>query len=381
MNKMMIMVLVAALCLSPVYAAVTRSVSGSTITYSSTMSTSYSKAYWSVYEGISGCAVTSASCSPSTNVACTYQGGALKVVANTQESGGSMPATVTVSVQGSGTCSLSGQWVESYNTGTQAVVMSTPNTFSAATMSLSSTSYSCTGTTPSNSQICSGDDQSLTANVAKTLVDSCGSAKCEYTCATGYYKSGSSCVAQTYTCTNMPAHSSVCTGDDAGLTSNTASTLVDTCGSAKCEFTCSAGYSKSGSECVAIQSCTDAGGYCCPSGNTCSSPKTNTQGCSGTCCDSASFCAAPSQTCAQLSGTICTTDQICSGGAFTTSTDSAKCCLSGTCQVQVKETTCPLECEFYESCNDTQTACKVATWVYIVGGFMAFMMFWSMMRR
>lgn len=46
--------------------------------------------------------------------------------------------------------------------------------------------FICTGSDPSNSAICSGDNQNLTANIPKTLVSSCGAPKCEYVCQTGY---------------------------------------------------------------------------------------------------------------------------------------------------------------------------------------------------
>ena len=53
--------------------------------------------------------------------------------------------------------------------------------------------YSCTGTTPSNSTICTDDDQGLTENTAITLVDACGTPKCECTCNPGYERNGSVC--------------------------------------------------------------------------------------------------------------------------------------------------------------------------------------------
>jgi hypothetical protein len=63
----------------------------------------------------------------------------------------------------------------------------------------------CTGTTPSNANLCSGDSSGLTSNVVKSLVSSCtASKKCEYTCKSGYKKVGSSCVA--CTCGNTEAY-------------------------------------------------------------------------------------------------------------------------------------------------------------------------------
>ena len=53
-------------------------------------------------------------------------------------------------------------------------------------------SYSCTGKDPLNSVLCDKDDQGLTADVPKTLVDKCTDKnKCEYICDKGYiYKEG-----------------------------------------------------------------------------------------------------------------------------------------------------------------------------------------------
>ncbi|MEK7153295.1 MAG: fibronectin type III domain-containing protein, partial [Patescibacteria group bacterium] len=111
--------------------------------------------------------------------------------------------------------------------------------------------FSCTGTTPSNAGLCSGDDASLTADTAKTLVSSCGSPKCEYTCNSGYTLSGGSCVPITYSCTGTtPSNANLCSGDDALLTADTAKTLVSSCGSPKCEYTCNSGYVLSGGSCM-----------------------------------------------------------------------------------------------------------------------------------
>lgn len=54
--------------------------------------------------------------------------------------------------------------------------------------------YTCTGLTPINSNLCSSDNLSLTANVVKTAVSNCtDSKKCEYRCNEDSYLSGSSC--------------------------------------------------------------------------------------------------------------------------------------------------------------------------------------------
>lgn len=58
-------------------------------------------------------------------------------------------------------------------------------------------SFSCTGTAPSDAQLCSGDDTGLSADTQVSLVASCDTAKCEYTCNSGFHKDGDSCVANT----------------------------------------------------------------------------------------------------------------------------------------------------------------------------------------
>src|SRR3989344_7275252 len=59
--------------------------------------------------------------------------------------------------------------------------------------------FQCTGTTPSQSQLCSGDDASLSADTAKTAVSQCGMAKCEYQCNTNSAPNaqGTDCVLST----------------------------------------------------------------------------------------------------------------------------------------------------------------------------------------
>jgi|GEM_PF-5582101 len=115
--------------------------------------------------------------------------------------------------------------------------------------------YSCTGSISSNSNLCSGDSSGLTADTTRTLQSSCTSnRKCEYTCRSGYHKSGSSCVrdAVNYSCTgSIPSNSNLCSGDSSGLTADTTRTLQSSCTSnRKCEYTCRSGYHKSGTQCV-----------------------------------------------------------------------------------------------------------------------------------
>lgn len=57
--------------------------------------------------------------------------------------------------------------------------------------------YSCTGTDPSNAEICVDDSLNLTADTVKKLVSSCGTAKCEYICNNGYHYESGYCVENT----------------------------------------------------------------------------------------------------------------------------------------------------------------------------------------
>lgn len=54
--------------------------------------------------------------------------------------------------------------------------------------------FSCFGATPANSGLCTNDDAGLTVDTAKTLVASCGAPKCEYTCNSGYTFSNGACI-------------------------------------------------------------------------------------------------------------------------------------------------------------------------------------------
>jgi|GEM_PF-3518772 len=112
--------------------------------------------------------------------------------------------------------------------------------------------YSCTGTTPTNATICTGDDTGLTANTPKTVVASCTTGnKCEHTCNSGYTLSAGVCVAVTYSCTGTtPSNATICSGDDTDLTANTAKTSVNYCTNTKCEYRCNTGYVLVGGSCV-----------------------------------------------------------------------------------------------------------------------------------
>jgi len=48
-------------------------------------------------------------------------------------------------------------------------------------------SYQCTGSDPTNATMCTGDNQDLTADTPKTLVEHCGNPKCEFICNSGYH--------------------------------------------------------------------------------------------------------------------------------------------------------------------------------------------------
>ncbi len=100
-------------------------------------------------------------------------------------------------------------------------------------------SYSCTGVTPSNATLCTSDDTSLSADTANTVVATCGTPKCEYTCSSGYTLSGGVCTLNAYSCTGAtPANAVLCAGDDTGLTADTPKKLVAACtASTKCEYT------------------------------------------------------------------------------------------------------------------------------------------------
>jgi len=126
-------------------------------------------------------------------------------------------------------------------------------------------SFSCTGTVPSNSTLCTGDTSNLTANTAITVVTSCtNETKCEYFCNSGYVKSGSNCVSTssgTFSCTgNTPDNATLCNGDDSSLSNNVEKSLVSNCSNnAKCEYVCNSGYYKSGSGCAKSEQVADPG--------------------------------------------------------------------------------------------------------------------------
>ncbi len=97
----------------------------------------------------------------------------------------------------------------------------------------------CTGTPPANADLCTGDDAGLSVDTAVSLVGetsaSCTAAKCEYYCSTGYV------VPQ---CKGTdPSNATKCDGDDHGLDWPTAKTSVSSCtAGTKCEYECDPGF-------------------------------------------------------------------------------------------------------------------------------------------
>ncbi len=149
---------------------------------------------------------------------------------------------------------------------------STPNPTFPLAPYLTCTPNVCTGTDPANATMCTGDSSGLSANTAKTVATACGTPKCEFTCNSGFVKSGNTCVPAVCTGSD-PANATMCSGDNTGLSADTAKTVAAACGVPKCEFTCNSGYLISGNTCV--QSCPAGqvwnGSACvsaCPAGQT-----------------------------------------------------------------------------------------------------------------
>ncbi|MDI6720766.1 MAG: tandem-95 repeat protein, partial [Candidatus Aenigmarchaeota archaeon] len=100
--------------------------------------------------------------------------------------------------------------------------------------------YTCTGTTPSNAALCTGDDTGLTADTAKALAASCGTAKCEYTCNQYSTKSGNSCALNTC---SLVTNADLCAADEGTSVpaNEKTGTLLDSCTAKtlrKCEYSC-----------------------------------------------------------------------------------------------------------------------------------------------
>ncbi len=110
--------------------------------------------------------------------------------------------------------------------------------------------FNCTGVIPLNSVLCESSSDGLTQNTSISLVNSCSNAKCEYVCAQGYSFQGGQCVKNTFQCLG-PNHlfSKMCELDDNGLTVDTYKTLVESCSSPvssapKCEMVCNSGFKR-----------------------------------------------------------------------------------------------------------------------------------------
>jgi Mg-chelatase subunit ChlD len=53
----------------------------------------------------------------------------------------------------------------------------------------------CNGNVPANGNLCTDDDQNLRVDATRSLVDTCGAASCEFTCANGFVRNGAVCTA------------------------------------------------------------------------------------------------------------------------------------------------------------------------------------------
>ena len=124
--KSILYIILVLLMVSSVF-AVSRATGTGTITYSKqNIPASITKGYWAIEDTLSGCTFTSVSCSPSSSYyACSKVGSAIRVVAHSDDTGANMPSSVAITVAGSGTCSLSGNYVESWKTTTATLGEST----------------------------------------------------------------------------------------------------------------------------------------------------------------------------------------------------------------------------------------------------------------
>lgn len=114
------------------------------------------------------------------------------------------------------------------------------------------TTYSCTGTIPSNASMYAGDNVGLTADTPYSWYSSDTGTRCQFYCNTGYNWNGSACVAPTYSCTGtLPANTNVYVNDDTGLSANTPYSYSASNTAPKCQYSCNSGYNWNGSSCVA----------------------------------------------------------------------------------------------------------------------------------
>ncbi|TSD02200.1 MAG: hypothetical protein Athens071425_120, partial [Parcubacteria group bacterium Athens0714_25] len=123
--------------------------------------------------------------------------------------------------------------------------------FAYHNIAISNSSYSCTGTIPTDATVVIGDNTNLVADTPISVVVADTISKCEYTCNSGFVKSGNTCVPITYSCTGaIPTDATLIAGDDIGLVADTPISVVTADTLAKCEYTCNAGFVKSGNVCV-----------------------------------------------------------------------------------------------------------------------------------
>ncbi len=172
---------------------------------------------------------------------------------------GTMPSNAKMCPGDSSGFSLDvpGILVESCTPGTKCEYICKSGYQKSGNSCVSSSGPICTGLTPAYTSPCAGDDQGLTISLAKTVVTACTDAKCEYVCNSGYVKSGSSCVPL---CTgSTPSNAQLCSGDNQGFTTPTARTLVPACtDTAKCEYICNSGFGKVGNFCMSTSVCSGA---------------------------------------------------------------------------------------------------------------------------
>jgi len=124
--------------------------------------------------------------------------------------------------------------------------------------------YTCIGTLPTNSTLYSGDNTGLSASTPYIYSASNTGAKCEFSCNSPYTWNGSSCAEPTYTCIGtLPTNSTLYSGDNTGLSANTAYSYSASDTATKCQFSCNSTYTWNGSSCIDPScSCTDADKHC-----------------------------------------------------------------------------------------------------------------------
>ncbi len=112
----------------------------------------------------------------------------------------------------------------------------------------------CTGSVPSNSNLCPGADKNVLTNTARKVVTSCDQAEtttspysCRYTCKSGYVNEKGAC--RLAKCTgSTPSNGSLCPNTNKLLTSDTSihygsCPATNTASDEKCVFQCNSGYS------------------------------------------------------------------------------------------------------------------------------------------